>query len=139
MLAAVDWLWEPGFNRCLETSKSRDVLLAVVLCSRPVTASLQDFKLHFAGILGGLCLCIVVASIEYFTLNIIARQSTIHGSITYQGLVRFPHNTYPYSCIVGSSSCIQIGNALLLFLVRSSVACQRSFNVCPDTFLEPPI
>ena len=46
-------------------------------------------QLHTAGILGGLCLCIVVASVEYFTLNIIARQSTIHGSITYQGLVRF--------------------------------------------------
>lgn len=53
-----------------------------------------------AGLLGGILLCFIVASIEYFTLNILMRQSTKHGAITYQGLVRFAHSfTRKLACI----------------------------------------
>jgi hypothetical protein len=41
-----------------------------------------------AGLVGGVCLCVLVACIEYFTLNILARHSAIHRSTTFQGLVR---------------------------------------------------
>jgi hypothetical protein len=46
-------------------------------------------KYIFAGLLGGVLICLIVAVVELFTLNLLMRQTTKHRAMTYQGLVRF--------------------------------------------------
>eukprot|EP00892_Ulva_mutabilis_P010552 jgi/Ulvmu1/786/UM010_0160.1 len=55
-----------------------------------IGAGILSFPFAFSksGLLGGVCICFMVACIEYITLNILMRQTTLHGAFTYQGLVK---------------------------------------------------